>query len=325
MTMRAVITGCGAYLPRKIVTNADLALTVETSDEWIIQRTGIKQRHIAADDETTSFMAAAAARQALKAAGVEAKDVDGIIVATTTPDLTFPGTATLVQNEIKSGHGAVFDIQAACSGFIYALGVANGLMQTGQARRMLIVGAERFSNIVDWSDRSTCVLFGDGAGAVLVEAQEGGTGTVADRGVLSTHLHADGSFNEILRTSGGTATTKDSGVVIMDGKEVFRHAVTLMADAVEEVLVHNKITPEQIDWLVPHQANIRIIEAMAKRLTLGMDRVIVTVDHHGNTSAASIPLALAEAVQAGQVKRGDLLLMEALGAGLTWGSALVRF
>lgn len=318
---RSVIISTGSYLPQRIVTNHDLAQQVDTSDEWIVQRTGIHARHIADAHETTSFMAAEAARICIEKAGITAGDVDGVIVATATPDLTFPSVAALVQGKLGLKTGPAMDVQAACSGFIYALATAHGLLETGVARRLLVVGAEKFSSIVNWEDRRTCVLFGDGAGAVLLERQDDET----QRGILSTHLHANGCLKDILYTSGGVATTKDSGFIHMEGQEVFRHAVSLMKDVVNEVLDHNKIQPNEIDWLVPHQANIRIIESTAKKLDMPMDKVVVTVDRHGNTSAASIPLALDHAVREGQIKPGQLLLMEALGGGLTWAGALVRF
>lgn len=323
--IRTVIRACGSYLPDNIVTNADLEKTVDTSDEWIIQRTGIRSRHIAPEGQATSDMAIAAAQQALDNAGLVAADIDGVIVATTTPDRTFPAVAVKVQAELGIGPCVAFDLQAVCSGFVYGLSVADGFIRDGQARRILLVGAEKMSSILNWKDRTTCVLFGDGAGAVILEGQPGETGTVADRGILSTHLYADGRLRDILYTDGGPATTGDSGHIVMDGREVFRHAVQNMSDIVGEVLTKNNIKPDAIDWLVPHQANIRIIESIAKKLHMSMDQVVLTVDHHGNTSAASIPLALAEAVEQGRIARGDLILVEAMGAGLTWGAALVRF
>jgi 3-oxoacyl-[acyl-carrier-protein] synthase-3 len=324
MSLRSVITGCGSYLPAQVVTNADLEKKVETTDEWIVQRTGIRQRHIAAEGQTTGDMAIEAGRAALKAAGLTGADIGGVIVATSTPDNTFPSVAAKVQAALGIPPGPAMDVQAVCSGFVYGLTVADSLIRTGLAKRFLLIGAEKMSALLDWNDRTTCVLFGDGAGAVVLEAQDG-AGTVQDRGVLSTHLYADGRLRDILHTSGGTSSTGDAGFVRMEGKEVFRHAVQLMADIVGEVLERNKVTPDDIAFLVPHQANIRIIEATAKKLDMSMDRVVVTVDRHGNTSAASIPLALCAAVAEGRVKKGDLLLMEALGAGLTWGAALVRF
>ncbi len=323
--IRSVISSCGSYLPEKVMTNADMEKIVDTSDEWIVQRTGIRQRHIANETETTSFMATKAAQDALAAGGFDASDIDGIIVATSTPDNTFPSVAAKVQNALGLTRIQSFDVQAVCSGFVYALTTADAFIQSRKAKRLLVIGAEKFSSILNWEDRTTCVLFGDGAGAVIVEADENGQGTTADRGILSTHLYADGALRDILYVDGGPATTQTTGHVTMQGKEVFRYAVKYMAEVVEETLVHNNITAADIDWLVPHQANIRIIEATAKKLGMPMDQVVVTVDKHGNTSAASIPLALAAAVKDGRIKKGELVLFEALGAGLTWGSALVRF
>ncbi len=326
LNRRAVIAGCGAYLPQKIMTNNDLESIVETSDEWIVQRSGIRQRHIAGDDETTATMATAAARQALESAGLEGSDIDAVIVCTSTPDHTFPSVAVDVQRALGLGQGGLaFDLQAVCSGFVYGLSVADMFITSGKAKRLLLIGAEKFSSIIDWTDRTTCVLFGDGAGAVVLEVDESGSGTVSDRGILSTHLHADGAYKDILYVNGGPATTGTSGHIRMQGREVFRHAVACMADIVNEALDHNGLAAADIDWLVPHQANIRIIEATAKKLDMSMDKVVVTVDQHGNTSAASIPLALATAVKGGRIKKGDLMLIEALGAGLTWGAALVRY
>lgn len=325
MTIRSVIAGCGSYLPAQTVTNADLEKRVDTTDEWIVQRTGIRERHIANDDEPTSVMAVKAARAALAHAKLTTADIDGVIVATCTPDTTFPSTAIRVQGALELKPGPAMDVHAACSGFIYGMTVADSLIRTGQCKRLLVIGAERMSKILDWKDRTTCVLFGDGAGAVILEADTSGKGTPADRGVLSTHLYGDGRLANILYVSGGVGTTGDAGFIVMEGKEVFRHAVQLMADIVGEVLERNQIKPSDVGWLVPHQANIRIIEATAKKLDMGMDRVVVTLDRHGNTSAASIPLALCEAVKDGRIKKNDVLLMEALGAGLTWGAALVRF
>ncbi len=325
MVIRAVITGTGSYLPRACVTNDDLVTRgVDTSDEWIIQRTGIHERHIADDTEPTSFMAMRAAERAMAAAGLSATDIDGIIVATTTPDRTFPSVAVMVQAGLGIAPCMAFDVQAVCSGFIYALSVASSLMAVGGAKNILVIGAERFTNLIDWNDRTTCVLFGDGAGAVVLQAQNG-AGTMADRGVLASHLYADGRQAGILCATGGPGTTRTAGVTHMDGKEVFKHAVTHMASIVDEALIKNDLTPADIDWLIPHQANLRIIKATADRLGMGMDRVVVTVDQHGNTSAASIPLALDVAVRDGRVKPGQLVLLEALGAGLTWGALVVRF
>ncbi|MFN3827659.1 MAG: beta-ketoacyl-ACP synthase III [Micavibrio sp.] len=324
MITRSVILGTGSYLPQKILTNKDMESFVDTSDEWIVQRTGIRQRHIAAEGETTADMAIVAARRALEASGLKGSDIDGVIVATSTPDTTFPSVAVKVQAALGVKQGPVFDVQAVCAGFVYALTVADSLIRTGAARRILLLGAEKMTSILNWEDRTTCVLFGDGAGAVVLEARQG-KGDISDVGVLSSHLHADGNLRDILYVNGGVSSTQTAGHIVMEGKEVFRHAVALMADVVTEALNHNGIGAEAIDWLVPHQANIRIIEGTAKKLGMALDQVVVTVDRHGNTSAASIPLALDEAVKDGRIEKGDLLLLEALGSGLTWGAALVRF
>lgn len=325
MTLRTTIRACGAYLPEKIVTNKDMESIVDTSDDWIVQRTGIRQRHVAAANETTADMAIAAARAALAASGLNAGDIDGVVVATSTPDTTFPSVAVKVQAALGVKGGPAFDVQAVCAGFVYALSVCDGLIRSGVAKRLLLVGAEKMTSILNWEDRTTCVLFGDGAGAVVLEGVDGQTGTTKDRGVLSTHLHADGNLKDILYVDGGVSSTGTAGHIVMQGKDVFRHAVSAMSEVVEEVLAHNAVSPDQIDWIVPHQANIRILESTGKKLGISMDRVVVTVDHHGNTSAASIPLALAEAVEDGRIKKGDLVLLEALGGGLVWGAALVRF
>ena len=324
--IRSRMISSGAYLPEKILTNNDLAKLVDTSDAWIEQRTGIKSRHIAAKGQTTSDMATQAAWRALEKAGLTGADIDAVILATATPDQTFPATAVTVQDNIGMGdRGFAFDIQAVCSGFIYALATADNFIKAGQARRVLVIGAERFSSILDWTDRSTCVLFGDGAGAVILEADDTATGTREDRGILSTHLHSDGAQRGLLYVDGGPATTGTVGHIRMNGKEVFRHAVTRMGEVITESLAKNGLQASDIQWLVPHQANKRIIDATAEKLSLPPERVIVTVAHHGNTSAASIPLALAVAVEDGRIQRGDLLLMEAMGGGLTWGAALVRW
>ncbi len=324
MPVKSVIKATGAYLPEKVLTNADLEKMVDTSDEWIQQRSGIKTRHIAADDQTTADLAIAAAKQALERSGVSAEDVDGVIVATTTPDQTFPAVAVKVQAALGLGAGLAFDVQAVCTGFVYALSVADNFIKTGQAKNIIVVGAEKMSSIIDWEDRTTCVLFADGAGAVVLSAQEA-EDSVSSEGIHSTHLYAKGELRDLLYTSGGPSSTGDSGSIVMQGREVFKYAVTFMAQAVNDALAENDVSAGDIDWLVPHQANIRIIEATAKKLNMDMDKVVVTVDHHGNTSAASIPLALNEAVEDGRIKEGDLLLLEAMGGGLTWGSALVRF
>ncbi len=297
---------------------------VDTTDEWITQRSGIKQRHIAADDETTADMAIHAARQALEGSGLKPEEIDGVIVATTTPDQTFPAVAVKVQAALGLPAGMAFDLQAVCTGFVYALSVADNFIKAGQAKRIIVVGAEKMSSIVDWNDRTTCVLFADGAGAVVLEGQDSGK-DVSPRGIHSTHLYAKGEQRDLLYTDGGPSSTGTAGHIVMQGREVFKYAVAYMADAVNEALKENNVSADQVDWLVPHQANLRIIEATAKKLKLSMDKVVVTVDHHGNTSAASIPLALHEAVSDGRIKEGDLLLLEAMGGGLTWGSALVRF
>ena len=324
MTLRSVIRSCGSYLPANCVTNDQLAKTVDTSDEWIVQRTGIRQRHIAEKGESTADMAIAAARRALENSGLQGGDIDGVIIATSTPDTTFPSVAVKVQAALGIAQGPAFDVQAVCAGFVYALTVADSLIRTGVAKRILLVGADKMSSILNWDDRTTCVLFGDGAGAVILEADRSGNGTVDDRGVLSAHLHADGNLKDILYVNGGVSSTGTTGYIMMEGKEVFRHAVAAMSDVVSEVLTHNNITADKIQWVVPHQANIRILESTAKKLGLSMEQVIVTVDRHGNTSAASIPLALAEAVESGRIAKGDLMLIEALGGGLVWGAALVR-
>ncbi|MEX0924301.1 MAG: beta-ketoacyl-ACP synthase III [Rhodovibrionaceae bacterium] len=324
MARRSVVTGVGAYLPKSAVSNEDLARKVDTSDEWIRKRTGIRQRHIAAEGELTSDLALAAAREALQHAGLAIEDLDLIVVATATPDETFPATATRVQAELGMTQGAAFDIQAVCSGFVYALAVADNFLQLGQAETALVIGAETFSRILDWQDRGTCVLFGDGAGAVVLQAAEG-SGANTDRGLLSTHLYSDGRHHDALYVDGGPSSTGTTGHVRMNGREVFRHAVVRMAEAIDAALEKNNLTPSEIDWMVPHQANVRIIDAMAKRLELPPEKVVITVDRHANTSAASIPLALAEAAKDGRIKQGDLILLEAMGGGFTWGSALLRW
>lgn len=320
---RSVMVGHGSYLPANIVSNDALAAKVDTSDAWIRERSGIHQRHIAAEGETTADLATAAATQALERAGLTAEAIDLVLVATATPDHTFPATATKVQAALGITKGFAFDVQAVCSGFVYAMTVADSLMITGQAQRSLVIGAETFSRILDWEDRSTCVLFGDGAGAVVLEAQKG-QGTLDDRGVLASRLHADGRHHDLLYVDGGPSTTGTAGFVRMEGREVFRHAVTNMSTVLDEVLAETGLPVSAIDWLVPHQANQRIIEATAKKIGLPPERVIMTVDRHANTSAASIPLALDDAMSAGTIKGGDLVMLEAMGGGMTWGALLLR-
>ena len=324
MSLSSYIVATGSYLPDRILTNRELEQMVETSDEWIVQRSGIKERRIAAEGQTTSDMAVRAAQNALESAGLKASDIDCVIVATTTPDRTFPSVAVMVQEALDIAPGPAFDVQAVCSGFVYALSVCDALIKAGQVKRALIIGAEKMSSVVDWNDRTTCVLFADGAGAVILEACARETVKNAP-GIISTHLYADGRQKDLLYTDGGPSSTGEAGHIIMHGREVFKNAVTYMAQVVEETLEFNKMKADEIDWLVPHQANIRIIESTAKKLNMPMERVIVTVERHGNTSAASIPLAFDEGVKSGRIKRGDLVLFEALGAGLTWGAALVRF
>ena len=323
MTIRAAVTGVGHYLPERVVPNAEFEATLDTSDEWIRERTGIERRHFAAAGEATSEMAARAARVALERAGRTPQDVDAVIVATSTPDLTFPSAATMVQRSLGMTNGFAFDIQAVCAGFVYALATATSLVLTGQARRVLVIGAETFSKILDFTDRATCVLFGDGAGAVLLEAVEG-EGTSRDRGVLATDLHSDGTYRDLLYVDGGISTGS-AGLLRMEGKEVFRHAVQKLAQTAEIALEKAGLTGGDVDWIVPHQANLRIIKATAQKMGVPMERVVVTVQDHGNTSAASIPLALSVGAERGQVKPGDLLVMEAIGGGLAWGAIVLRW
>lgn len=320
---RAVITGTGSALPPRRVSNAELAAQVDTSDEWIVERTGIRFRHIAGPDETTATLATDAAKAALAAAGTTAADIDLIVLATATPDQTFPASATKVQAALGIDDCVAFDVAAVCSGFLYALQVAESMIRAGSADRALVIGAETFSRILDWEDRATCVLFGDGAGAIVLEAQE--TAAADGRGVLATKLHADGRHNQLLYVDGGPSTTGTVGKLRMKGKEVFRHAVVNLAAVMNESLALAGLAPEDVDWVVPHQANARILDATAKKLGLAPEKVIVTVDQHANTSAASVPLALDAAVQDGRIKRGDLLVLEAMGGGFTWGAAVVRF
>ena len=322
-TLRSVVTGVGGYLPEDIVTNADLAKTVDTTDEWIVERTGIHQRHRAAEGQYTSDLATEAARKALTAAGRMAGDVDLIIVATTTPDLTFPSVATMVQAKIGAPVGIAFDVQAVCSGFVYALSVADGFVARGLAKCALVIGAETMTRLMDWHDRGTCVLFGDGAGAVVLEGQMG-DGTTADRGMLGFSLRADGTKRDLLYVDGGPSTTGTTGKLRMAGNQVFRHAVVNISEAVEASAAVAGVSIAQIDWFVPHQANQRILEGVARRIGLDEHKVISTVAIHANTSAASIPLALAHGIDDGRIKRGDLLLLEAMGGGLTWGACVLR-
>jgi 3-oxoacyl-[acyl-carrier-protein] synthase-3 len=322
MAIRSILAGVGGYLPERVLTNDELARTVETSDQWIRERTGIRQRHIAAPHETAAFMGTAAARVALADAGAEPDEVDAIILATSTPDQAFPATALRVQAALGVTQGFGFDVAAACAGFIYGLSIADCMIRTGQARGALVIGSEVYSRILDWHDRATCVLFGDGAGAVFLRAGNG-SGRI-DRGVLSTHLHAQGALGDILYVDGAVGQRNRPGYLVMNGREVFRHAVVRLAEAVEEALAANGLQRRDIDWLVPHQANLRIIDAMGRKLGLPSERVVITVDRHANTSAASVPLALAEARADGRIRRGDLVLLEALGGGLAWGAALVR-
>ena len=321
------ILGCGSDLPEKILTNDDLSKMIDTSDEWITTRTGVKSRHIAAEGEFTSDIAFRAAERAIASAGLDATDIDLIVVATTTPDNTFPATAVKLQRRLGLSRGAAFDIQAVCSGFIYALSIIDCMLKSGQAKTALIVGADTMSRIIDWEDRSTCVLFGDGAGAVVLQAQEQNGSPVTDgvSGVLSTHIHSDGRLEDLLYTDGGPSSTQAAGVLKMQGRDVFRHAVTNLAKVVDEALSANGLEAGDIDWLIPHQANKRIIDSTAKKLGLPSEKIVMTIDKHANTSAASIPLALDAAVRDGRVKEGQLLLMEAMGGGLTWGAALVRW
>lgn len=323
MTTRAVVRGVGHYLPERIVPNAWFEDKIDTSDEWIRSRSGIERRHFAADGETTSMLAAHAAKQALAAANINADDIDALVLATSTADLTFPSAATMVQDRIGMTGGFAFDVQAVCAGFVFALSQANALIVSGQAKRVLVIGAETFSRIIDFEDRTTAVLFGDGAGALVLEA-ENGNGTTADRGILATDLHSDGSHRDILYVDGGVST-RTTGHLRMQGKEVFRHAVEKLADTAHASLGKIGLTGADVDWIVPHQANLRIIKSTAQKMGVDMDRVVVTVQDHGNTSAASIPLALSAGVQNGQIKQGDLIVTEAIGGGLAWGSVVLRW
>lgn len=325
--IRSVILGTGSALPARRVSNADLAQDVDTTDEWIVERTGIRFRHIAGPDETTATLATDACKAALAAAGLAAQDIDLIVLATATPDQTFPATATKVQAALGIDDCVAFDVAAVCSGFLYAVQVADAMLRSGVQRRALVIGAETFSRILDWEDRTTCVLFGDGAGAIVLEAQETADDNRDDdaRGILATRLHADGRHNQLLYVDGGPSTTGTVGKLRMKGREVFRHAVVNLAAVLEETLDRAGLTSADIDWVVPHQANARILDATARKLSLSPDKVVVTVDQHANTSAASVPLALDVAVRDGRIKRGDILVLEAMGGGFTWGAAVVRF
>ena len=331
MNFRSHVLGCGGYLPERIVSNGELAKTLDTTDAWIRQRTGIHQRHVAADGELTSDLAVKATERALAAAGLKGGDIDLLVLATATPDNTFPATATKVQSRIGMTKGAAFDVQAVCSGFIYGFAIADNFLRSGQAKRAVVIGAETFSRILDWTDRSTCVLFGDGAGALVLEGRptnghaQSGFGSKRTRGVLSTHLHSDGSNYGLLYVDGGPSLNGRVGHLRMEGKEIFRLAVERLSAVVDEALAANGLSAADVDWLVPHQANKRIIDGMGRRLGLPAAKVVVTIDRHANTSAASVPLALAEATADGRIKPGHLVLMEAMGGGLTWGAGLVRW
>ena len=323
MTLRAVVKGVGHYLPERIVPNAEFEKTLDTTDEWIVSRSGIQNRHFANDTETTSMMATEAAKAALFMAGLDASDLDAIVLATSTADLTFPSAATMVQANLGMKNGFAFDVQAVCAGFVFALTNANALIVSGQAKRVMVIGAETFSRIMDWTDRGTCVLFGDGAGAVLLEAQNG-EGTSSDRGILATDLNSDGTHRDLLYVDGGTSTGT-TGYLRMQGNQVFRHAVGKLAATAQTAMDRAGVSAADVDWIVPHQANIRIIQGTAKKMDIPMDRVVVTVQDHGNTSAASIPLAMSVGVQRGQIKQGDLLVTEAIGGGLAWGAVVLRW
>jgi len=322
--IRTVVRGFGASLPKRVMSNRDFEHVVDTSDDWITQRTGIRQRHVAGEGETTASLGEGAARAALDNAGLEPKDIDLIVLATSTPDNTFPATAVNIQNRLGMHHGAAFDMQAVCSGFIYALTTADLYVRGGMAKRVLVIGAETFTRLLDWDDRTTCVLFGDGAGALVVEASTG-EGTAGDRGILTTHLRSDGSHQGKLYVDGGPSSTGTVGHLRMEGREVFKHAVGMITDVIEEAYAATGLNSDDIDWFVPHQANKRIIDASAKKLEIAPEKVVITVDRHGNTSAASIPMALAAAASDGRIKKGDLVLLEAMGGGFTWGSVLLRW
>jgi 3-oxoacyl-[acyl-carrier-protein] synthase-3 len=323
--IRSVIRGCGAYLPEKILTNAELSRIVDTTDEWITERTGIKERHIAAEGQMTSDLGIEAARRALDAAGIDGHDIDLIILATSTPDRTFPATAVAIQAALGATQGAAFDIQAVCSGFVYALTTADNFLKSGQHKRALVIGSETFSRILDWEDRTTCVLFGDGAGAVVLEAQLQTTRSSEDRGIIGSVLRSDGRYRDMLYVDGGPSSSKSVGHLRMQGREVFRFAVGAIAEVIEDTLKAYDLSPDDIDWFVPHQANKRILDGTAKKLGIPGHKIVMTLEKHGNTSAASIPLALDAAIQDGRLKKGDMVLMEAMGGGFTWGSVLARW
>jgi 3-oxoacyl-[acyl-carrier-protein] synthase-3 len=323
--IRSVIRGCGAYLPEKILTNEELSRLVDTTDDWITERTGIRERHVAADGELTSDLGIAAAKRALAAAEIDAEDIDLIILATSTPDQTFPATAVTIQAALGATQGAAFDIQAVCSGFVYALTTADNFLKSGQHKRALVIGAETFSRILDWEDRTTCVLFGDGAGAVVVEAQRVAGKTMDDRGIIGSVLRSDGRYKNMLYVDGGPSSSKSVGHLRMQGREVFRFAVSAIAEVIDDTLKAYDLTPDQIDWFVPHQANKRILDGTAKKLGIPPEKIVMTLEKHGNTSAASIPLALDTAIQDGRLKKGNLVMMEAMGGGFTWGSVLARW
>lgn len=322
--IRSVVIGCGRYLPEKILTNEELAQKVDTSDEWIVQRTGIRQRHIAAEGETTSDLGTKAALSALENAGVDASSIDMIILATSTSDYTFPASAVQIQHNLGITTGAAFDMQAVCSGFVFGITTADMYIRAGQAKRILVIGAETFSRLLDWNDRTTCVLFGDGAGAVILDASEG-NGTVKDRGILTSHLRSDGSHREKLYVDGGPSKTQTTGFLRMEGRDVFKHAVGMITDVVYDAFNATGLSADDLDWFIPHQANERIIDASARKLNISSEKVVKTVSKHGNTSAASIPMALYEAVMDGRIKRGDTIMLEAMGGGFTWGSVLLNW
>ena len=324
MTLRSVVRGVGSYLPARVMTNAELSTLVDTSDEWIVQRSGIRERHIAAEGETTSDLGLKAAQAALASAGLDAQDIDLIILATSTPDRTFPASATAIQDRLGIRHGCAFDLQAVCSGFVFALSTADKFLKSGSHKRALVIGAETFSRILDWTDRTTCVLFGDGAGAVVLEAQEQPEG-LAGRGLLTAHLRSDGRHTNKLYVDGGPSLTQTVGHLRMEGREVFKHAVGMITDVMNDAYAATGTTSADLDWFVPHQANKRIIDASAEKLKIAPEKVIITVDRHGNTSAASIPLALDAAVRDGRIRQGHLVMLEAMGGGFTWGSALIRW